>query len=1143
MNYDALPTVAELVAKIPMPRPRRPSDPDEHDATEAASPGHLPAVDAPVEDEWNPDAIPLIPGYDLTEAVPVLVGAGVPAVVAVVVTRDPGPWLETTMASLDAQEYANLSTVVIDAASRVSPTQRVADSFPSAFVKRIEDETFAAAANAALGTIENAIFYLFCHDDAELQPGAVQALVEEAFRSNAGIVGAKLVDWDDPEHLRDIGSSVDKFGFAWPVAEPDELDQAQHDAVREVFVTSTAAMLVRCDLFADLGGFATDIDGSGEDLDLCWRARIAGARVVIMPAAVVRHREQAELGDRGVPSRRLVLRHQARIVLANYTPLHLVRILPQAILFSLLDMIVSVLRGRFRDAADVAAALGWNIWHLPTTLRIRGRVKQSRRTPDHEIRRLQVRGSARFSGFVRRARAASDRRLPAAWLAARELPSSMSEGAGVWGFGTAVVVGLVVIVGSRSLVGSGIPVLREFGMFGSASSMVREWWSGWRSAGLGSASGAPTLLGVAGVVSWIAVGSTGLIRTLMIVGPLPIGAWGMWRLMRHVARPSSRAIAVIVYIANPLPYNALAEGRWQALAIYAAMPLIVSRIARAGAWAPFDSAALAPGSSQRQIVDMGITLGIAAIVAPSVIMVALVTALVVCAAMSIGDRRGRPGHAFGITFGGAVVAGLLHLPWMLDVIRSSSRWIVMTGSTDTTVARSPLSSALRFASHAHGGTITLFVVAAAAAVLVLARDWRLRWAVVGAALAVTSFGAIVLVGRFSPGDYAPPTESLLVPAAVAVAFMVALGAESFAVDVLGGAFGFRQILSVLVAAAVVVGCSPLLVDMFDGRWGAPESDLRAAVAPLGGPGDQQFRTLWIGDPDLLPLTGWRLRPGVDVATSVGVRPDITSFAMQGPMAGELQLRASLATAAAGGTARLGALLAPFGIRYVVVVDRLAALPYGATQTPLPDDVSSSLSHQLDLSALDVAPGITVYENTAARPIRGIADTAAIEPFAMAGITALLSAGVPGEVAALDATTPPTGATGRLNSGGRLVVAQNRDPHWTLDAAGRSVQPRPAFAWSSMFVVDRAGPAHLRYHTRISTIVEHVAQLLVVLALLWLRRRRLSELRARRVPGAGAAVSPPEGGDADEGAPDDNDDDDPTDDRAGLDALPVDGVVT
>ena len=41
-------------------------------------------------------------------------------------------------------------------------------------------------------------------------------MVTEAFRANAGIVGAKLVDWDRTDVLRGVGMGIDKFGFVVP---------------------------------------------------------------------------------------------------------------------------------------------------------------------------------------------------------------------------------------------------------------------------------------------------------------------------------------------------------------------------------------------------------------------------------------------------------------------------------------------------------------------------------------------------------------------------------------------------------------------------------------------------------------------------------------------------------------------------------------------------------------------------------------------------------------------------------------------------------------------------------------------------------------------------------------------------------------
>ncbi len=135
--------------------------------------------------------------------------------VAVVVTCDPGRWLETCLGGLAGQDYPNVSVLVIDAASAQDPTPRVAAVMPSAYVRRIgERPGFAAAANEVLGVVEGASHFLFCHDDVALASDALRQLVEEAFRSNAGVVSPKLVEWDAPDRLLAVGAGADKGGTA-----------------------------------------------------------------------------------------------------------------------------------------------------------------------------------------------------------------------------------------------------------------------------------------------------------------------------------------------------------------------------------------------------------------------------------------------------------------------------------------------------------------------------------------------------------------------------------------------------------------------------------------------------------------------------------------------------------------------------------------------------------------------------------------------------------------------------------------------------------------------------------------------------------------------------------------------------------------
>ena len=273
---------------------------------------------------------------------------------------------------------------------------------PTAFVKHLDvDRGFSAAANEALTSVEGAAFYLFLHDDVRLGPDAVTSLVAEAFRANGGIVGPKLVEWDDPGVLQSVGYSVDPYGFSFSISEPGELDQSQHDTSREVFAVSDACLLIRADLFETIGGFSDGIPYFGEDIDLCWRVHTAAATVHLYPPVVVRHR--ARFDERRVAEKqeRLELRHEARTMLSNYELPRLLRVVPVVALLSLMDLLGSMVLGRFSRAGDIVASWLWNLWNLPSLFGARARVRRTRRAKDADYLPLMRQGSSRLSGLVR----------------------------------------------------------------------------------------------------------------------------------------------------------------------------------------------------------------------------------------------------------------------------------------------------------------------------------------------------------------------------------------------------------------------------------------------------------------------------------------------------------------------------------------------------------------------------------------------------------------------------------------------------------------------------------------------------------------------------------------------------------------------
>jgi len=224
-----------------------------------------------------------------------------PPVVVVMVTHDPGPTFEASLASIAAQDYPGLSVLIVDNGSAEDPTERVAAVLPDAFVRRVAASVgFGGAANHALSSVDGASFLLLCHDDVVLGPSAIRLLVEEAYRSNAAICGPKLVDWDEPDLLIDVGRAIDRFGGSHTGIEPGELDQEQHDAVRDVFAVPSACILIRADLFRELDGFDESLSFHGEDVELCWRIHHSGARVVVAPSARVRHSPRTESVARAV---------------------------------------------------------------------------------------------------------------------------------------------------------------------------------------------------------------------------------------------------------------------------------------------------------------------------------------------------------------------------------------------------------------------------------------------------------------------------------------------------------------------------------------------------------------------------------------------------------------------------------------------------------------------------------------------------------------------------------------------------------------------------------------------------------------------------------------------------------------------------
>ena len=992
-----------------------------------------------------------------------------PPVVVVMVTCVAGDWLEESLASLAAQDYPNFSVLVIDASGDVDPTARVATTLPTAYVRRLDEAAgYAAAANEALGMVEGASHFLFVHDDVALAPDVLRLLVEEAFRSNAGIVTPKLVAWAEPDRLLQVGMSADKLGTATPLVEPGELDQEQHDAVRDVFVAPGGCLLVRADLFTALGGFDAAMTLLGEDVDLSWRVQVAGARVVVAPAARVRHLEALTRGLRtrgpdgpapGPAEReRLQGRHRLRAVLKDYGLVHSLVIVPQAILATGARMLVSLVTGNPRRARDAAGAWLWNLRRIGELHTARRAVRAVRTLPDGEVRRLQARGSAAAFAALRA-------RLPEEWRA--RAPARVIEGpahsreAGIgwtgwlsaWG-----ALAFVFLIGARHLWGSPLPVVGQLLPLPGRNDLVRLYTSGWRPDGVGSGAPAPAAFGLLALASTLLLSSMGFVQKLLVLGAIPVGVLGAFRLLRPLASDRARLAGTVIYALLPVPYNALANGHLSGLLGYAAAPWLLGGVLVATDLEPFHR----PGDTlARQVLRLALVTAVLAAFVPAALLLPPLLALAVLfAGFPAGGRAGAL-RALLVGALATLAAFVLLAPWSFDLLRSPAQGLF--GVAPSASVGTSLGSLLRFATGPVGRSpLTWAFLAAAALPIVIGRSWRLAWGVRAWAVALAGWGLAWAGGRgWVP---AVPAEVLLALAGAAVALLAGLGVLAFDHDLPAYRFGWRQLAPFVALAAAAVAVMPTLAAATNGRWYLPTQDLNDA---LGWMPEHQaegaFRVLWVGDPQTLPLAGWRLQSGIAYATSEGGVPDARNLwppSRPGPAG---QVVDDLALARAGQTTRLGHLLAPLAIRYLVLPVRPASGSAVNRIVAPPSDLLDALGTQVDLRSVETDPAFVVYENAAWGPGRALLPAAAVGPSHGTGARAAQAAELAGATALLPGQSGPASFRGSVPRPGDVFLSAAGSSRWQLQVAGQTAARRPAFGWASAFAAP-AGAANLTYRT-------------------------------------------------------------------------------
>ena len=138
--------------------------------------------------------------------------ASFPPVRIAVVAHKENDWFEESVASFANLNYLDKQLTVLATGQMEWVEPIVSQYFPDAEILEVDPEAgLGANFNAVLGNHDAPAFYLFCHHDVALAPDALRLMVEESYRSNAAVVGPKVLNWERPNELLDIGKGMNRF--------------------------------------------------------------------------------------------------------------------------------------------------------------------------------------------------------------------------------------------------------------------------------------------------------------------------------------------------------------------------------------------------------------------------------------------------------------------------------------------------------------------------------------------------------------------------------------------------------------------------------------------------------------------------------------------------------------------------------------------------------------------------------------------------------------------------------------------------------------------------------------------------------------------------------------------------------------------
>lgn len=223
----------------------------------------------------------------------------------------------------------------------------------------------------------NPDYFFFLDSDVSLKPECLINLMNVMTSKKIGICGPKL--YLENGLLNAAGGGLTKTGFGFDIGYNKPDSHPRYDSQKDCMYICSAAMLVRAELKDAIGKFDANYFYGHEDTDYCWRANLAGYRVVYVPQAIAIHKKSQTVSRNDEMIHYHAVKNRLASIIKNYNFINMCFYSGCYILISIGDIL-------FRDYKKAKLkGLCVALFDLPFNLSDRKRIQQLRKKQDKEL--------------------------------------------------------------------------------------------------------------------------------------------------------------------------------------------------------------------------------------------------------------------------------------------------------------------------------------------------------------------------------------------------------------------------------------------------------------------------------------------------------------------------------------------------------------------------------------------------------------------------------------------------------------------------------------------------------------------------------------------------------------------------------------